>query len=74
MGLWAVAFLGTTPFGAPIMGWVGERVGPRWALGLGGVTVLFAAVLSVRSLSRIDHLAGSATVDASDGAPTVKLP
>jgi MFS family permease len=74
MGLWAVAFLGTTPFGAPIMGWVGERVGPRWALGLGGVTVLFAAALSVRSLSRIDHLAGSATVDASDGAPTVKLP
>ena len=43
MGLWAVAFLGTTPFGAPVMGWVGEQFGPRLALGLGGVALLLAA-------------------------------
>jgi hypothetical protein len=26
--------LGTTPIGAPIVGWVADHVGPRWALGV----------------------------------------
>jgi MFS family permease len=59
MGLWAVAFLGTTPIGAPMLGWLGEHVGARWALGLGGLAVLLAAALSVRSLSRVDAAVGS---------------
>lgn len=54
MGLWAVAFLGSTPIGGPIMGWIAEHIGPRWALGLGGIAVLIAAALSVRSLAAID--------------------
>ena len=57
MGLWAVAFLGTTPFGAPIMGWIGEQIGPRWALGLGGVAVLLAAVAGWRGLAMVDQVA-----------------
>lgn len=71
MGLWAVAFLGTTPFGAPIMGWIGEQVGARWALGLGGVTVLLAAAFSVRSLSRVDQIAGSLLADTGTGISAV---
>ncbi len=51
MGLWAVAFLGTTPFGAPVMGWVGEQFGPRLALGLGGVALLVAAAYGWRRLA-----------------------
>ena len=54
MGLWAVAFLGTTPFGGPVMGWVGEQIGPRWALGSGGLAVLIVAGLAARSLASID--------------------
>jgi len=61
MGLWAVAFLGTTPFGAPIMGWIGEHVGPRWALGLGGVAVILTAVGGWRSLTSVDREAAEAT-------------
>ena len=72
MGLWAVAFLGTTPFGAPIMGWIGEHVGPRWALGLGGLTVLVAALLSVKSLSQVDLLAGSTADEAPDAAVSLE--
>lgn len=57
MGLWAVAFLGTTPIGAPIAGWVAEWLGPRWALALGGIAVLIAAAGSIKSLLAIDRAA-----------------
>jgi MFS family permease len=59
MGLWAVAFLGTTPFGAPVMGWIGEQIGPRWALGFGGVAVLLSAVVGWRGLVMVDEMARS---------------
>jgi MFS family permease len=59
MGLWAVAFLGTTPFGAPIMGWIGEQIGPRWALGFGGVAVLLSAVVGWRGMATVDRMAAA---------------
>lgn len=43
MALWGVAVMGTTPIGAPIVGWVGEHVDPRAAVALGGVAGLGAA-------------------------------
>jgi MFS family permease len=36
MALWALAWLGSTPIGGPIVGWVGQSVGARWSLVLGG--------------------------------------
>ncbi|HEV2652364.1 MAG TPA: MFS transporter [Rhizomicrobium sp.] len=36
--------LGGTPLGAPMVGWVADRFGPRWALGVGAASG-FAAVL-----------------------------
>ncbi len=48
LSLWAMAFLGSTPIGAPIVGWVGEFAGPRWSLAIGGVAAVFAAVLGHR--------------------------
>ncbi|OFW62578.1 MAG: MFS transporter [Actinobacteria bacterium RBG_16_67_15] len=53
MALWAVAFLGSTPIGGPLVGWIGEHIGPRVALGLGGVATLAAGALSYRALARI---------------------
>jgi MFS family permease len=55
MAMWAVAFLGSTFFGAPIVGWIGEHVGPRWSLGVGGVAGVIAAgvgLLAVRAAAR----------------------
>jgi len=43
MALWTVAFLGSTPIGGPIIGWIGEYAGPRWGLAVGGFAALFAA-------------------------------
>jgi hypothetical protein len=51
--LWAVAFLGSTPIGGPIVGAIGEHVGPRYAVGVGGLATVLAALLAYRSLSRI---------------------
>ena len=44
MALWAVAFLGTTPIGGPIIGWIGQNIGPRWGMVVGGLATLFAGV------------------------------
>lgn len=43
MALWAVAFLGTTPVGGPLIGWVSQQAGARFALALGGAAALVAA-------------------------------
>src|SRR5919107_1429493 len=49
MALWTVAFLGSTPIGGPVIGAIGEHVGPRWALALGGVAAVLAAGLGARA-------------------------
>jgi MFS family permease len=52
MALWTVAFLGSTPIGGPVIGAIGEHVGPRWALALGGVAAVLAAGLGARVFRR----------------------
>ncbi len=42
MALYAVAFLGSTPIGAPIVGAVAQAFNPRVAVGVGGVAALIA--------------------------------
>jgi len=38
--------LGGTPIGAPIIGWVADTFGPRWALGVGAASGLVAAIVA----------------------------
>jgi MFS family permease len=40
MALFSVAFLGSTPIGGPIVGWVSQAFGPRAGLALGGLATL----------------------------------
>jgi MFS family permease len=44
--------LGGTPIGAPMVGWVADTCGPRWALWVGAMSGLSAAVVGVRYLVR----------------------
>lgn len=44
MALYFVLFLGSTPIGAPIIGWISESVSPRAALATGAVVTLAACV------------------------------
>jgi len=45
MAFWNMAFAGSTPVGGPIIGYIGEQFSPRWSLGVGGISALFAAIL-----------------------------
>jgi MFS family permease len=49
--LLAVA-LGGAPIGAPIVGWVADRFGPRWALGVGAAAGLVAAIMAICYLTK----------------------
>jgi MFS family permease len=48
--------LGGTPIGAPIVGWVADRFGARWALGVGAASGFAAAVVALLYLARHCHL------------------
>ena len=61
MALWALAWLGSTPIGGPIIGWAGQAIGARWALVIGGVAALACGVLALPALTRIDRRAAADT-------------
>jgi MFS family permease len=44
--------LGGTPIGAPIVGWIADRFGPRWALGVGAAAGVCGAIVMVHYLSK----------------------
>jgi MFS family permease len=39
MALYMAIFMGGTPVGAPIIGWIGDVFGPRWTIAIGTVAV-----------------------------------
>jgi MFS family permease len=52
MALYSIAFLGSTPIGSPIIGWVSAVWGPRVGFAVGGVAALAAGAVASYSLSR----------------------
>ena len=52
MSLWTVAFLGSTPIGGPIIGWIGQNIGPRFAVALGGIAALIASGIGLIALRK----------------------
>jgi MFS family permease len=64
MALWALAWLGSTPIGGPIVGWAGQAIGARWALVIGGVAALACGILALPALTRIDRRATAQTPPA----------
>jgi MFS family permease len=50
MAIFLAIALGGTPLGAPIVGWVADRFGPRWALGVGAASGIAAAAVGVHYL------------------------
>jgi MFS family permease len=56
MALYLLVFLGGTPIGSPLIGWIAEAFGPRWSLIAGGVASTVAAVLAALYLARREQL------------------
>jgi MFS family permease len=47
MALWSIAFLGTTPIGGPIIGYISDNLTPRIGLAAGGISAIIAGVLAL---------------------------
>lgn len=62
MGLWAVAFMGSTPIGGPLVGWVVQLAGARSGLAVGGFACLIAALIGLIAMR---YLAQRGLVDVS---------
>ena len=62
LALLSVVFLGSTPIGSPIIGWVGQEVGPRAAL-------LIGAVATALVVAWIAHVARRTDEATTEGAP-----
>jgi len=53
MALWAVATMGSTPVGGPIVGWVAQAGGPRLGVALGGLAAFAAAGIGLAGRARV---------------------
>lgn len=53
MALYSVVFLGSTPIGAPLVGWLAEVAGPRAGLVVGGVAAMAAALAARAAFARV---------------------
>jgi len=56
MALYMAVFTGGTPLGAPMVGWVANVAGPRWAIGVAAASGFVAAGVAVVWLVRGQHL------------------
>lgn len=59
--------LGGTPIGAPIVGWVANHCGPRWALGVGAISGFAAALVGLYAMRRQRHAEWTRSDRASPG-------
>jgi MFS family permease len=68
MALWSVAFLGSTPIGGPLIGWISGAAGARVGLGVGALSCFAAGAFGFFAMRRLrSHRAD----DRSDVVTTV---
>ena len=56
MAIFLAIALGGTPLGAPVVGWVADTFGPRWALGVAAAAGFAAAIVGLRYLAKYRQL------------------
>jgi MFS family permease len=57
LALQAMVFLGSTPIGGPIIGYVSEHLGARWGIGAGAVATVVTGVYGLAAVRRGRRLA-----------------
>jgi MFS family permease len=53
MALYMTIVMGGTPIGSPIIGWIGQHVGPRWTLVSGGALTIVGVLVAVAVLAHM---------------------
>lgn len=61
MAIYFVLFLGSTPIGAPIVGWIAETFDPRAALAVGGLATIGGCIYGLLKLPAVMHVEESST-------------
>ena len=74
MALYGLVFLGSTPVGGPIVGWVSQQWGARAGLALGGVVSAGAALVVAAAAARRRWPSMGALVETATAEPVEPLP
>lgn len=56
MALYMAIFMGGTPIGAPLVGWIANVAGPRWSLAVAAFAGITAAIIGLVWIIRAKHL------------------
>jgi MFS family permease len=67
LALQAMVFLGSTPIGGPIVGWIAERAGARYAVAVGAAAALGAGLWGLTVDRRSSRLDAAVEVDRAAG-------
>ncbi|MEO8899258.1 MAG: MFS transporter [Candidatus Dormibacter sp.] len=65
MALWAVAFMGSTPVGGPLVGWIVAVSSARVGFAVGGLSCVVAAIIGVLTIRRLHAADAHSTMDSS---------
>ncbi|HLX77577.1 MAG TPA: MFS transporter, partial [Acidimicrobiales bacterium] len=74
MGVYMLVFLGSTPIGAPIIGWASQELGARAGLYIGGLSSLAAALVVLAVLHRTPAVAPNVEESPEDLLDTAATP
>ncbi|WP_395691209.1 MFS transporter [Nocardioides sp.] len=53
MALYMTIVMGGTPLGSPVIGWIGQHLGARWSLVIGGALTIAGVLLALAVLARL---------------------
>jgi MFS family permease len=70
MALYMMIFMGGTPIGAPVLGWISERFGARWTLIGGGALTTAGTLVAALTIGRLQGVRIAADWD---NGPRLKL-
>jgi MFS family permease len=70
LALQAMVFLGSTPIGGPIVGWICENIGPRYGVAVGAAAALGAGVWG---LAKARRCAPPERLDPTDAVTSVEI-
>lgn len=56
MALYMMVFMGGTPLGSPFIGWLGDTLGARWTIYVGGISALLVTAAALAWVLRRDQL------------------
>jgi MFS family permease len=71
MALYIMVLMGGTAIGSPIIGWIGQTMGPRWTLLVGGTATVVGVLVSVLVLRLRSRRARKAQSELLVTAPMI---